>query len=471
MSSVNPTPEQMRAMVERGPEGPIVMVNLLKYRARAAYAAECPEAREGLSGRAAYQRYGAVAMRCLGEIGASIVWAGPQKLAFIGGDEQQWDEVDLRALSLAPEIPGDGLASRLFRRHLSPRCRAGAHGAVVLRGGDGVMSGYTIYGGLGSPYSMKVRAVMRYRRIPHIWRQMEVGDQGVFRNVKAPVIPIVQYPDGSWKNDSTPLIFDLEARHTGRSVVPDDPAQAFLAFLLEDFADEWGTKAMFHYRWYRERDQKQLAEWLAFDRLKGAGRQTILDAAAAFRDRQVGRMALVGCTPQNAPLIEDTARRILAIFEAYVTEEKYLFGTRPSLADFGWLGQLSQLATDPTPQEMMRADYPFTYRWLANLDDASGVEGEWRAADAPPPDAITALLKLAGEIYFPFLAANAQAVTEGKETFSVTLSGRPYGQGAFKYQVKCLAELRAAYAKLDAAVKARLDPLLLQTGCLVPLKG
>jgi glutathione S-transferase len=333
------------------------------------------------------------------------------------------------------------------------------------------MSAYTIYGGLGSPYSMKMRAILRYRRLPYVWRQMEMGDDKVFKNVKAPVIPVIRYPDESWHNDSTPMIFDLEMCEAGRSIVPDDPGQAFLAFLLEDFADEWGTKAMFHYRWYRERDQKQMSEWLAFDRLKGRGRKTVLDAAEIFRKRQVGRMAIVGCTPENAAAIEESADRILALFEAHVTEEAYLFGTRPSLADFGWMGQLSQLATDPTPQEMMRAKYPFTYRWLANLDDASGVEGAWRPADAPLPPAVTGLLKLAGAVYFPFLLANAEAVETGKETFSVTLLGRPYAQGAFKYQARCLAELRAAYARLAPDVRAQIDPILSESGCLAALKG
>jgi glutathione S-transferase len=330
---------------------------------------------------------------------------------------------------------------------------------------------YTVYGALGSPYSIKMRAVMRYRRLPFVWKQAVMGDEKIYKNVKAPVIPIFLYPDGAWKNDSTPLIYDLEARHRDRSIVPTDAGQAFLAYLLEDFADEWGTKAMFHYRWYRDIDQKQMSEWLAFDRLGAVGKSTILNAAATFRDRQVGRMALVGCTPENAPAIEESARAVLALLEAQVTEYPYLFGTRPSLADFGWLGQLSQLATDPTPQQMMRKDFPFTYRWLAELDDASGVEGEWRDPNAPLTSAAKGLLKMAGEIYFPFLLANAAAAAKGAETFSVTLMGRPYSQGTFKYQVKCLADLRAAYARLDASAKAKVDPVLKDSGCLAPLSA
>ena len=331
------------------------------------------------------------------------------------------------------------------------------------------MNRYTIYGGLGSPYSMKMRAVMRYRRLPHVWRQMQMGDEGVFKNVKAPVIPIIQFPDGTWHNDSTPMIFELERRHEERSIVPADPGMAFLAFLIEDFADEWGTKMMFHYRWYRERDQKQMSEWLAFDRLRGQSRGKILEAAQAFRARQVGRMALVGCTPENAPLIEDSARRVLSLIDTRVTEEDYFFGTRPSLADFGWFGQISQLAVDPTPQDMMRAEFPFAYRWIAQLDDASGVEGEWD--DTNLSCAASGLLKLAAEIYFPFLIATDAAVKKGQASFSVALLGRTYSQGAYKYQARCLAELRAAYARLDAETKKEIDGVLTETGCLASLKG
>ncbi|MGD0143932.1 MAG: DUF1330 domain-containing protein [Rhizomicrobium sp.] len=92
-NSVVPSPEQIGALVERGPEGPIVMVNLLKYRALANYPDDKPESKEKISGQDAYRRYGAVALKALGEAGGRIVWGGAQSLVFIGGPEQEWDEV------------------------------------------------------------------------------------------------------------------------------------------------------------------------------------------------------------------------------------------------------------------------------------------------------------------------------------------------------------------------------------------
>jgi glutathione S-transferase len=318
---------------------------------------------------------------------------------------------------------------------------------------------YVLYGGLGSPYSMKMRALMRYRRLPHDWVQLGTpGAPDALAQVKVPVIPVLRFPDGRHMNDSTPLVRELERLHPGeRSVVPDDPAQAFVAFLLEDMADEWATKAMFLYRWLRERDQLQMSEWLAFDRYAGHGRERIARHAAAFRDRQVGRMALVGCTQANAPLVESTADRAMALIDAHVSEERYLLGSRPSVADFAWLGQLSQLASDPTPAEHMRAQFPTLHRWLMQLDDASGVEGAWRDPAAPSSPAVKGLLELAAEVYFPFLEANAAAIAAGRDTFRFEALGMAYEQGTFRYQVRCLAELRAAYRALPPDARTRVD--------------
>jgi uncharacterized protein (DUF1330 family) len=93
MSSIVPTPKQIQTMTEKAPEGPMVMVNLLKYRAKAVYAPDHAEAKENLSGRDAYQRYGMVALQQVMKRGGSVVWGGSQKFVMIGDDANDWDEV------------------------------------------------------------------------------------------------------------------------------------------------------------------------------------------------------------------------------------------------------------------------------------------------------------------------------------------------------------------------------------------
>jgi glutathione S-transferase len=319
---------------------------------------------------------------------------------------------------------------------------------------------YEVYGALGSPYSLKMRAVMRYRRLPHTWSA--IGLTAAIRaKVKVPVIPVVRFGEDDWRNDSTPMIQALEAAHPERRLLPDDAADAFLALLIEDMADEWGTKMMFHYRWAPADDQGPNAFTLAQQAMLGQPRAAIERAGEAMRERQVGRMPLVGCTAQNAPLIEDTARQVLGLIDSHVADGLWLFGSRPSLADFGWYGQFSQLARDPTPRAMIRRDFPAAFTWIETLDDASGLEpGPWRDPAAEPSPALAGLCALASELYLPFLAENARALAEGRPELRMTLLGRPYAQTPFGYQAKCLAALKSAFAALPPQARQRVETAL-----------
>ncbi len=330
---------------------------------------------------------------------------------------------------------------------------------------------YRLLGSLGSPYSMKLRAIMRYRRLPHDWVLRTTDNRAETEDVRPNLVPMLRYPgEDRYRVDSTPLAYDLEARHPGqRSIIPDDPGLAFLSHLLEDMADEWLTKSMFHYRWFYGADIDYASHWIAddgFPHCRGADRDAV---AKQFADRQIGRMPIVGCTPENAPVIEDSFHRILALLESRVSAYDFLFGSRPSLGDFGIFGQLKPLSTDPTPMAIMRAEAMKTESWVRQLDDASGIEGAWLAPGEDLPPATLGLLALAGEYYLPFLLANAAAMERGEKTLSLTYAAGPYSQGTFGYQVKCLIDLRRRFAELSGEAAARTQAILQQTGCLEAL--
>src|SRR5258708_29289620 len=106
---------------------------------------------------------------------------------------------------------------------------------------------YRLIGSTASPYAIKLRALMRYRRIPFDWVIMTKPLRAATAHLRPMLIPVLQYPDGSFRGETTTLAYDLEARHQDRSVIPDDKAVAFVCDLLEDLADEWAVKPPFFY--------------------------------------------------------------------------------------------------------------------------------------------------------------------------------------------------------------------------------
>ena len=316
---------------------------------------------------------------------------------------------------------------------------------------------YAIYGAEASPYSVKMRAALRYKRLPYTWDHPR-SVENLFAHVKAPVIPVVRFPDGSWRNDSTPMLRAIEEAHSDRAIVPPDEADAFLCWLLEDMADEWGTKIMFDARWSNPDDRRVNARAIVGEGGLSAPEEALSMAATLFGERQVGRMPLVGCTDQNRPIIDRTSTRIFEALEQAALEGPWLFGSRPSAADFAWYGQLWQLLRDPTPRRRLQAQHAGGFVWLEAADDASGSEGDWRRGD--PGLGASALIRLAAEVYLPFLSANTHALATGLDRLELTLLGRPYVQAPFRYQARCLAELRASSAALSAPARGRVDDAL-----------
>ena len=335
----------------------------------------------------------------------------------------------------------------------------------------------TLIGNEGSPYSRKLRAVLRYRRIAHVWVVGNGPEYVAPPPVPVQVIPVLVWHDatGAMREaavDSTPLIARLEREYAQRSLLPPDPVVAFLSALVEDYGDEWCTKFMFHYRW---------ADAAGIDWARRQLMRQIDPAVPAaqlerfaqwFGDRQIGRREIVGSSDATAAMLEAGYRRLLRMLESLLEQRRFLFGERPAAGDFGLYGQLTQLcAFDPGSARLAEREAPRVVAWTARCEDLSG----WRVDDAQWLDRDTVLATLGpllaeiGGSYVPFLLANAQARAEGGEWVECAVQGGRWRQKVFAYQVKCLNALRAQAAALDDDDRAWLAQALRGSGCEVLL--
>lgn len=315
-----------------------------------------------------------------------------------------------------------------------------------------------------SPYSVKVRAYLRYKGIEHEWIERKQSNMALFQqHARLPLVPLVLMPDDTAIQDSTPIIERFEAAHPEPSIHPADPALAFVSALVEEFGDEWANKWMFHYRWWYEPDQRSAAERLSLLMApEGASAEAREPVVQMILARMTKRIWFVGSSAQTKDAIESSWARTLDLLDAHLETRPYLFGGRPSFGDFGLWGQVYNAWTDPTPAPMVEAR-PHVLRWVQRMLEPRA-EGEFETWEALAPTFEPFLAEQVGALFLPWSAANARCLEAGEESFTVALPSGDWTQKAQKYHARSLAKLRQRYAALDDT--RILDPLLDTAGCL-----
>ena len=325
-----------------------------------------------------------------------------------------------------------------------------------------------------SPYTRKMISLMRYRRISYV---IEWGDpRDLIRRFgveepKPVLLPVMIFEvDGKHKavTDSTPIIRHLEIEFSPRSVIPSDPKLAFLNYVLEDFGDEWVTKYMFHYRWYFKDDIEKAGTILPL--LHGISLDD--DSHAAFKkhisDLQISRLGVVGSNELTAPIIEASYKRFLGQFDHSLSKHPFLFGNRPSSADFALFGQLSALiGFDPTSRALAHEISPRVVAWQDLMEDLSGLkpnESDWiNFKDAEQN--LLSLFQEVGKVYLPALLANSRAINQEEKTWTAEIDGAKWEQKSFPYQAKCLKWINHEFQKLNESDQKQIKEFLIKTGC------
>ena len=319
----------------------------------------------------------------------------------------------------------------------------------------------------GSPYTRKMLALLRYRRIAYRLipssRHTSETDNGRFRERPQPhvaLLPTFYALDDTGQEiaicDSTPLIREFEKTFSGRNVIPDNPALAFLDYLLEDYADEWLTKAMFHYRWSYEPDISKAGQILARWTNITSSDEAISGKSKYITDKQISRPSYGGSNEITCDTIEESFTRFIDLLNKHFCQMPFLLGERPSACDFAVYGQLTCLALfDPTPQGIILKRAPRVHAWTEVMEDLSGFEllpNDWITIN-PFPESLKNIFEEIGQVYVPYLLANEQSVRNKTKLMETVIGGRPWQQMPFQYQVKCLRWIREKFTELNEESK------------------
>jgi len=237
-----------------------------------------------------------------------------------------------------------------------------------------------------SPYSAKTRAYFRYKQIPfeehHPSARQLYGP--IKKAVGAMIMPTVVTPEGRWLQDTSEIIDELERRFPEPAIVPTTPTQRVAAYLLELHGDEWLPIVAMHTRWNYEANRRFAESEFGrygFSMLPNAVSRRL---AAPIAKKMRSYRPVLGITDATVPGIESFAKDLIARLDAHLAVHPFLFGTRPSIADFALYGPLwAHVFRDPATTHWYD-DAPHVRSWFGRLDTPSSDRGEFLADDEVP---------------------------------------------------------------------------------------
>lgn len=283
--------------------------------------------------------------------------------------------------------------------------------------------GYSLYGAEVSYFSGKVRAYLRFKRIPFV---EYLGDRKAYMEVILPrvgwpVIPVVITPEDECLQDSSDIIDELERRFPAAPITPATPRQKLASLLLETYGDEWLKLPAMHYRWTKNRDYA-IAAFGALS-LPAASREEQVALGEQIAKPFAGALPNLGVTQATGAAIEKSYEGLLAELDAHFAKYEFLFGTRPSIGDFGLIGPLyAHQYLDPASGEIMKEKAPHVVRWVKDMmKPPHPLGGEFLPHDEVPATLMPVLERFAREM-IPELVSTAHALQKW-------VAENPEGQG------------------------------------------
>ncbi len=229
----------------------------------------------------------------------------------------------------------------------------------------------TLYGQKLSWYSTKVRAYLLYKGIDFFEQSPTLIDYywTIRRRCGDPAIPVVVTAQGEWLQDSSIIIERLEELHPQPAVLPASPLQRFVAQLIELWADEFWHVAAVHTRWsYPEQNYPLWEAEMGRGFAPGWPGFVQCGLSAIPKKMMLDYLPLMGIVKEQLPLIDRWLELQLDALDAHFATLPYLFGSRPSIADFALFGPLDgHIYRDVSSRGPLIDRRPNLHAWIQRL--------------------------------------------------------------------------------------------------------
>ena len=329
-----------------------------------------------------------------------------------------------------------------------------------------------LYGSSISYFTGKMENYFRVKGIPYerIVSPYPAFAKKMKKTVGVHQMPAVELPDGRWMTDTTKMIQWFENELKENTILPKDPVQSFICFLIEDWADEWWWRPAMHYRWHYKKGANFASNHLARELFKQSLTPVWLRKMLLKRRQRNGYTVGDGISRKNIESIEKNVVNLFENLNKIFSKRTFIFGDRPSLADIGLSGPFFRhFALDPIPLEIIKKGYPNILQWLNSLWHTRISDNTSEYLKGIPDD-LEPLLYEIGNTYLPYLSANVEAVKKQKKFFDFKSEEMHFKNARYsQYRVWCLQEIQNLYKQLPEKPKKDIKKTLEKFHCWKPL--
>ncbi|WP_417476673.1 glutathione S-transferase family protein [Maricaulis sp.] len=263
--------------------------------------------------------------------------------------------------------------------------------------------------------SSKVRLYLRWKNIPF---RETVASRLVIKSEVRPRIqkidlPVFITPSNDTVQDSRAIMDFVERRERGEALTPDRAEQAFACRLLEGFSDTWLTDAINHRVW-RGADAP-IAGIMAATLYPEADDDRRSRIAKSLHARVLAQLSRRGFNSGTVASTDGLLVSFLALLEAHLSCSAFIFGDRPSIADFAIAAALTTLRDSAPQGAALITKSPKTFTWLSAVNAPQSPQIGAGRAVAGLPKTLVALLSFAAAQFLPHALATADAVGDWGE--------------------------------------------------------